>query len=71
MLDFQRELLNRFLTAAAITKADGFENTAAAILAVAEDLYKDITGRTTGSNNEAVSALQGKTSERVLSLSAH
>jgi hypothetical protein len=50
MLDFQRELLNRFLVAAAIAKADGFEATANAMLAVAEDMYNDFVAHTLGDN---------------------
>lgn len=50
MLDFQRELLNRFLVAAAIAKADGFEATANAMLAVAKDMYNDIAGHSLDGN---------------------
>jgi hypothetical protein len=53
MLDFQKKLLNRFLVAAAIAKADGFEATAAAILAVAEDMKHDIAARSVDANNRA------------------
>lgn len=50
MLDFQRELLNRLLVAAALAKADGFEATANAMLAVAEDMYKDMTAHSLDGN---------------------
>ncbi len=50
MLDFQRELLNRFLVAAAIAKADGFEATANAMLAVAEDMDNDIVAHSVDGN---------------------
>lgn len=45
MHDFEKELINRFLVAAAMAKADGFEHTAAAMIAVAKDVYDDIAAR--------------------------
>lgn len=60
MLDFERELMNRFLTAAAMAKADGFENTAAAMLAVAKDMYDDIAARSLGGNDTTFKTIQTK-----------
>lgn len=46
MLNFQRELLNRFLVAAATATEDGFEHTAAAMLAIAQAMCEDIAAQT-------------------------
>lgn len=42
MYDSERELVNRLLSGAEIAKADGFDNTAAALVAIAKNLYEDI-----------------------------
>lgn len=71
MLDFQRELLNRFLVAAAMAKTDGFENTAVAMLAVAEDMYKDISARSEVENDGAFRSTSANSKDRNLLRSAH
>lgn len=70
MLDFQRELLNRFLVAAAMAKADGFGNTAAAMLAVAEDMCKDIEARSEVENDTAFFYSAASSKSRTLLQSA-
>lgn len=56
MFHFQRELLNRTIVAASTAKMDGFEHTAAALLAIAKDLTVQFSIGTEG-NFEA--ALKG------------
>ena len=69
MLGFQRELLNRTLTAAAIAKADGFEHTAAAMLAVAEDMCNEIAARS--AREGVLTALQTDSKNYGVDLWAH
>ena len=71
MLDFERELMNRFLTAAAIAKADGFENTAAAMLAVAKDMYDDIAARSASGNDRAFNTMRTKSEAYTIHQPSH
>lgn len=48
MYTFQKELLNRTIVAADTAKMDGFEHTAAALLAIAKDLYDAFSTETVG-----------------------
>jgi hypothetical protein len=57
MYAFQRELLNRTIVAADSAKMDGFEHTAAALLAIAKDLYDASSAGTTGGGGSALSLL--------------
>ncbi len=61
MFDFQRELLNRTIVAAATAKMDGFEQTAAALLAMAKDLNDEFAAGIASGCDGAFRSLQTKT----------
>lgn len=63
MLDFQRDLLNRIIVAAATAKMDGFEHTAAALLVMAKDLNDEFSAETTSGCDGAFISVQAKTAD--------
>lgn len=71
MYDFERELINRFLTSAAMAKADGFENTAAAMLAVAENMYHDIMARSANKYPSSFRNIRTQDGDNEIEVAAH
>lgn len=71
MYAFQRELLNRTIVAADTAKMDGFEHTAAALLALAKDLYDASSAGTTRVCGGSVIPLPTNTTGRSSHLLPH